>query len=81
MATFRISTPDSYNPLQVVTACGKLLSDLFDSLKSEHTVLCSVFLIILLAEVLKVRIKDFMEFVTASGYIMILGKWKSCVPE
>ena len=69
MATLRISTPDSYNPLQIVTACGKVLSDLLDSITAEHAVLCSVFLIILLAEVSKMIVKDFMEFVTASGYI------------
>ena len=51
MATLRISTPNSYNPLQIVTACGKLLSDLLDSIKPEHIIFCSVFLIILFAEV------------------------------
>ncbi len=81
MSTLRIRTPDSYDPLEVVTACGKLLSNLLDSIKAEHAVLCSVFLIILLAEVCKMIVKDFMELISASGYIMILGKRKSCVPE
>ena len=71
----------SYNPLKIVTACGKLLSDLFDSLKSEHAVLCSIFLIVLFAEICKVMFKDFMQLVSAAGYIIILSKVKSCVPE
>ncbi len=81
MATLRISTPNSHDPFKIVTACGKLLSDLLDSIKPEHAVLCSVFLIILFAEVRKVMFKDFMQFVSAAGYIIILSKVKSCVPE
>ncbi len=71
----------SYNPLQIVTACGKVLSDLLDSITAEHAVLCSVFLIILLAEVSKMIVKDFMELVTASGYISSFGIGDDCVPE
>jgi len=81
MATLRISTPNSYNPLKIVTACGKLLSDLLDSFKSEHTVLVSVFFIILFAEVCKVMFKDFMQLISAAGYIIIPGKRKSSVSK
>ena len=81
VAAFRVGAPDSHNPLKIVTACGKLLSDLLDSIKAEHAVFCSIFLIILFAEVCKVMFKDFMEFVSASGYIIIPGKRKSSVPK
>jgi len=80
VAALRICTPDSYDPLEVVTACGKLLSDLLYSIQTEYAVLCSVFLIILFAEVCKVMFKDFIQLVSAAGYI-ILSKVNSCVPE
>ncbi len=68
VATLRICTPDSRDPLQVVAACGKLLSNLLDSLESEHAVLGSVLLVVLLAEVRKVMIEDRVKLVPAPGY-------------
>ena len=70
VATLRIGAPDSRDPLQVVAAYGKLLSDLLDSLESEHAVLGSVLLIVLLAEVRKVMIEDRVKLVTAPGDVL-----------
>ena len=81
VAAFRVGAPDSHNTLKIVTACRKLLSDLLDSIKAEHAVLCSIFLIILFTEVCKVMFKDFMKCVSASGYIIIPGKRKSSVSK
>ena len=81
VVTLRIGRPDSSDPVQVVAACGKLLSDLLDSLESEHAVLGSVLLIVLLAEVRKMMIEDRVKFVPAPGHVLPLGNWNGRVPE
>ena len=76
-----IDLRDHYGITQIVADEDSEALALLDSLKSEHAVLGSVLLIVLLAEVRKVMIEDRVKCVPAPGYVLPLGNWNGRIPK
>jgi len=79
-ATFGVGTAGTRHPLEIVAVRRKALTLLLNTLKVIPTVGGGVLLIVALAEVEKVVFEDGMEFVTATGNVVIPrhGREKDC---